>query len=172
VDEVVACALPADKVDLIRTLQAQGHSVAMIGDGINDGPAIASADLGLAVGSGTDVARNAADLIVVRDDLRMVAVAVALARQTLHTIRGNLVWAFVYNVAAIPLAALGLLNPLISGAAMAMSSAFVVWNSSRIGRGIRPPAPLRSGEAQPGTDQGMVVTPAADGLAVGGLART
>ena len=172
VEEVVACALPADKVDLIRTLQAQGHSVAMIGDGINDGPAIASADLGLAVGSGTDVARNAADLIVVRDDLRMVAVAVALARQTLHTIRGNLVWAFVYNVAAIPLAALGLLNPLISGAAMAMSSAFVVWNSSRIGRGIRPPAPLRSGEAQPGTDQGMVVTPAADGLAVGGLART
>lgn len=80
---------------------------------------------------------------------RIVAVAIALARQTLHTIRGDLVWAFVYNVTAVPLAALGLLNPLISGAAMAMSSAFVVWNSSRIGRGIRPPAPLRSGEADP-----------------------
>ncbi len=134
ISHVVAGVLPAGKVDAVRRLQAQGHRVAMVGDGVNDGPALAAADLGVAMGSGTDVAINAADLIIVRDDLRVAAAAIGLARQTLRTIRRNLVWAFAYNVAAIPLAAFGLLDPLIAGAAMALSSAFVVWNSSRLRR--------------------------------------
>lgn len=133
-DEVVAGALPADKIDLVRRLRADRHRVAMVGDGVNDAPALVAADLGIAVGSGTDVAINAADLIVVRNDLRVVPAAVVLARQTHRTIRSNLVWAFGYNVAAIPVAACGLLNPLIAGAAMACSSGFVVWNSARISR--------------------------------------
>jgi Cu+-exporting ATPase len=147
ISEVVAGALPRDKVRVVRELQARGHSVAMVGDGVNDGPALVQADLGLAVGSGTDVAINAADLILVRDDLGVVPDAIRLARSTMRTIRGNLVWAFGYNVVAIPLAASGRLDPLIAGAAMALSSAFVVWNSSRLRRfqGTQtPPAPPRA----------------------------
>ena len=133
-DEVIAGALPDHKVAVLKGLQEQGRRVAMVGDGINDGPALATADLGLALGTGTDVALTAADVIVLRDDLGAVPDAIALARATLTTIRGNLGWAFGYNIAAIPLAAAGFLNPLIAGAAMAASSAFVVANSVRLRR--------------------------------------
>jgi heavy metal translocating P-type ATPase len=134
IDDVRAGVLPTDKVALIRAAQAEGHSVAMVGDGINDAPALACADLGLAIGSGTDAAINAGDLIVLRDDLTTVTAAISLARRTLRIIRENLAWAFVYNLAAIPLAAAGLLDPLIAGGAMALSSCFVVYNSSRLRR--------------------------------------
>ncbi|MFY9889828.1 MAG: heavy metal translocating P-type ATPase [Streptosporangiaceae bacterium] len=134
VDEVIAGALPGDKAAVVRDLQAQGRRVAMAGDGVNDGPALATSDLGLALGSGADVAISAADLILLRDDLRVVPEAISLSRATLGVIRRNLTWAFGYNVAAIPLAAAGFLNPLIAGAAMAGSSAFVVASSVRLRR--------------------------------------
>ena len=160
VDEVIAGALPGDKAAVVRELQAHGRLVAMAGDGINDGPSLAAADLGLALGSGTDVAISAADMILLRDDLAVLPDAVSLARATLTVIRRNLAWAFGYNIAAIPLAAAGLLNPLIAGAAMAASSVFVVASSVRLrrfGQMVSSPARQRRAgpaeEAAPGAPQ-------------------
>jgi P-type Cu+ transporter len=153
-DDVIAGAMPDDKAAVVRRLQAEGSRVAMVGDGINDGPALAAADLGLALGSGADVAIGAADLILLRDDLEVVPDAIKLARATRAVIRRNLAWAFGYNVAAIPLAAIGFLDPLIAGAAMAASSAFVVANSVRLRRfGERGGVPPRRAGDRPAPDE-------------------
>jgi Cu+-exporting ATPase len=134
IDEVIAEVLPADKAGVVTALQAEGRVVAMAGDGVNDAPALARADLGLAIGTGTDVAIEASDLTLVSGDLRAAPRAIRLSRAVLRTIRQNLGWAFAYNVAALPVAAAGLLNPALAGLAMALSSLSVIANALRLRR--------------------------------------
>jgi P-type E1-E2 ATPase len=147
IERVLAEVLPEDKVSEVRRLQGEGRTVAMVGDGVNDAAALVQADLGIALGTGTEVAIESSDVTLVSGDLHGVPVALELSRRTLRTIRQNLAWAFAYNLAALPLAALGLLNPIVAGAAMALSSVSVVANSLRLRR-FRP-APVNSVGAGP-----------------------
>jgi Cu+-exporting ATPase len=158
IDRVIAGVLPAGKAEVVRRLQAEGRVVAMVGDGVNDGPALAAADLGLSIGTGTDVAIEASDLTLVSGDLRAAADAIRLSRATLRTIKQNLAWAFGYNVAAIPLAAAGLLNPVVAGAAMALSSLSVVANALRLRRFESAHGQAAQRQAQPGEPDRISIT--------------